>query len=53
MQRDGVLPVLSILKACGSSRSLDKGKKLHGKINAVTYLCCLKACGRVGDIEKV
>ena len=48
-----MLPVLSILKACGSSRSLDKGKKLHGKINAVTYLCCLKACGRVGDIEKV
>ena len=57
MQREGVLPdvvtFLSILKACSSSRSLDKGQKIHGKINVVTYSCCLKACGRVGDIEKV
>ena len=57
MQRERVLPYvvtfLSILKACGSSRSLDKGKKIHVKINVVTYSCCLKACGRVGEIEKV
>ena len=41
MQRHGVLhdvfTFLSILKACGSIRSLDKGKKIHGKINVVTY----------------
>ena len=38
MQREGVLPdvvmFFSTLKACGSSRHLDKGQKIHGKI------CC-------------
>ena len=50
MQREGMLLMqscfsLSIYKACGSSRSLDKGKKVHGNINVVTYSCCWKACG--------
>lgn len=33
MQRKGILPTEVILKACAATRSIDKGKEVHGEIS--------------------